>query len=62
MKIKENIKDEDLFECIHKGSIKFGPDNEITCEVVQKMTRYLELFQVKECLNHLKEYNMVELA
>lgn len=43
MKVQENIKAKDLFECIHEGSIKFGPDNEIPCAVVQKNDQILRV-------------------
>lgn len=47
MHLENNIDVESMFECIHDGSIKFGPDNDIPCAVIKKDDQVLRVIAGK---------------
>ncbi|MDU4889431.1 MAG: P63C domain-containing protein [Clostridium sp.] len=52
--IVSDVNIEELFECIHEGSIVFGPDNEIPCAVIQKGKEVIRVISNKGMFKSFK--------
>lgn len=49
-----NIEVNNLFECIHDGTIKFGPDNEIPCAVIKSNEQIIRVITGKGMFKSFK--------